>query len=79
MLRCVLQRANNLRHSHPLASVTFRGSKKKTKVVKNNPNPVWNEGFEWDLKGIPLVSGAELHCVVKDHEKMGRNSRLRQQ
>lgn len=25
MLRCVLQRANNLRHSHPLASVTFRG------------------------------------------------------
>uniref|UniRef100_A0A4W6EV00 Dysferlin, limb girdle muscular dystrophy 2B (autosomal recessive) n=1 Tax=Lates calcarifer TaxID=8187 RepID=A0A4W6EV00_LATCA len=31
------------------------------------------EGFEWDLKGIPLDSGAELHCVVKDHEKMGRN------
>uniref|UniRef100_A0A3Q1IKE3 C2 domain-containing protein n=1 Tax=Anabas testudineus TaxID=64144 RepID=A0A3Q1IKE3_ANATE len=49
------------------------GSKKKTKVIKNNPNPVWNEGFEWDLKGIPLDSGAELHCVVKDHEKMGRN------
>nr|XP_020479932.1 dysferlin isoform X3 [Monopterus albus] len=73
MLRCILQRANNLRHSHPLASVTFRGSKKKTKVIKNNPNPVWNEGFEWDLKGIPLDSGAELHCVVKDHEKMGRN------
>uniref|UniRef100_A0A8C4H5S9 Dysferlin, limb girdle muscular dystrophy 2B (autosomal recessive) n=1 Tax=Dicentrarchus labrax TaxID=13489 RepID=A0A8C4H5S9_DICLA len=73
MLRCVLQRANNLRHSDPLASVTFRGSKKKTKVIKNNPNPVWNEGFEWDLKGIPLDSGAELHCVVKDHEKMGRN------
>uniref|UniRef100_A0A4W6EYJ7 Dysferlin, limb girdle muscular dystrophy 2B (autosomal recessive) n=1 Tax=Lates calcarifer TaxID=8187 RepID=A0A4W6EYJ7_LATCA len=73
MLRCVLQRAHNLRHSDPLASVTFRGSKKKTKVIKNNPNPVWNEGFEWDLKGIPLDSGAELHCVVKDHEKMGRN------
>ncbi|XP_008293916.1 dysferlin isoform X2 [Stegastes partitus] len=73
MLRCVLQRANNLRHFDPLASVTFRGSKKKTKVIKNNPNPVWNEGFEWDLKGIPLDSGAELHCVVKDHEKMGRN------
>ncbi|KAJ4948701.1 hypothetical protein JOQ06_020231, partial [Pogonophryne albipinna] len=73
MLRCIIQRANNLKHSHPLASVSFRGSKKKTKVVKNNPNPVWNEGFEWDLKGIPLDSGAELHCVVKDHEKMGRN------
>ncbi|KAF3837429.1 hypothetical protein F7725_004893 [Dissostichus mawsoni] len=25
------------------------------------------------MKGIPLDSGAELHCVVKDHEKMGRN------
>lgn len=27
MLRCVLQRANNLRHSDPLASVTFRGKR----------------------------------------------------
>ncbi|XP_062850252.1 dysferlin isoform X3 [Trichomycterus rosablanca] len=80
MLRCVIQRATNLknvekgeRHSDPLASITFRGSKKKTKVVKNNVNPVWNEGFEWDLKGVPLDSAAELHVVVKDHEKMGRN------
>lgn len=111
-----------------LVSPFYSGSKKKTKVIKNNPNPVWNEvhpvhnlkfiifyldnskvlflywvlffnnvfslnltfvlsfiftlccvlsrfrqGFEWDLKGIPLDSGAELHCVVKDHEKMGRN------
>ncbi|XP_035461103.2 dysferlin isoform X4 [Scophthalmus maximus] len=59
--------------SDAYCQVIYEGSKKKTKVVKNNPNPVWNEGFEWDLKGIPLVSGAELHCVVKDHEKMGRN------
>ncbi|XP_055085159.1 dysferlin isoform X2 [Periophthalmus magnuspinnatus] len=59
--------------SDAYCTVTFEGSKKKTKVVKNNPNPVWNEGFEWDLKGIPLDSGAELHCVVKDHEKIGRN------
>ncbi|XP_072232872.1 dysferlin isoform X2 [Leuresthes tenuis] len=59
--------------SDAYCSVTYEGSKKKTKVIKNNPNPVWNEGFEWDLKGIPLDSGAEIHCVVKDHEKMGRN------
>lgn len=59
--------------SDAYCTVTFEGSKKKTKIIKNNPNPVWNEGFEWDLKGIPLDSGAELHCVVKDHEKMGRN------
>ncbi|XP_073692733.1 dysferlin [Garra rufa] len=80
MLRCLLQRATNLRnvekgerHSDPLASIVFRGTKKKTKIIKNNVNPVWNEGFEWDLKGVPLDSGAELHVVVKDHEKMGRN------
>ncbi|XP_028856711.1 dysferlin isoform X9 [Denticeps clupeoides] len=53
--------------------VTYEGTKKKTKVIKNNVSPVWNEGFEWDLKGVPLDSAAELHVVVKDHEKMGRN------
>lgn len=31
------------------------------------------QGFEWDLKGVPLDSGAQIHVVVKDHEKMGRN------
>ncbi|XP_061566584.1 dysferlin isoform X7 [Cololabis saira] len=59
--------------SDAYCSATYEGSKKKTKVIKNNPNPVWNEGFEWDLKGTPLDFGAEVHCVVKDHEKMGRN------
>uniref|UniRef100_A0A8B9PML9 Dysferlin n=1 Tax=Apteryx owenii TaxID=8824 RepID=A0A8B9PML9_APTOW len=44
------------------------GVKKKTKVIKNNVNPVWNEGFEWDLKGVPLDQSAELTVVVKDHE-----------
>uniref|UniRef100_A0A8D0G474 Dysferlin n=1 Tax=Strix occidentalis caurina TaxID=311401 RepID=A0A8D0G474_STROC len=46
---------------------------KRTKVIKNNVNPVWNEGFEWDLKGAPLDPGAELTVVVKDHETVGRN------
>ncbi|XP_036072466.1 dysferlin isoform X2 [Oryzias melastigma] len=59
--------------SDAYCSVTYEGSKKKTRIIKNNPNPVWNEGFEWDLKGVPLDFGAEIHCVVKDHEKMGRN------
>uniref|UniRef100_A0A803VMJ0 Dysferlin n=1 Tax=Ficedula albicollis TaxID=59894 RepID=A0A803VMJ0_FICAL len=49
------------------------GVKKRTKVIKNNVNPVWNEGFEWDLKGVPLDPDAELTVVVKDHETMGRN------
>ncbi|KAG2465642.1 DYSF protein, partial [Polypterus senegalus] len=80
MLRCFLVRASKLpnvekgdRQSDPVVSLTFKGVKKKTKVIKNNVNPVWNEGFEWDLKGIPLDASSELHVVVKDHETMGRN------
>uniref|UniRef100_A0A673T7W8 Dysferlin n=1 Tax=Suricata suricatta TaxID=37032 RepID=A0A673T7W8_SURSU len=79
MLCCLLARASNLpsvkkdRRSDPVASLTFRGVKKRTKVIKNSVNPVWNEGFEWDLKGIPLDQSSELHVVVKDHETMGRN------
>ncbi|TSL34631.1 Dysferlin [Bagarius yarrelli] len=78
MLRVFILCAQNvLTHDEDITDayccVTYEGSKKKTKVVKNNVNPVWNEGFEWDLKGVPLDSAAELHVVVKDHEKMGRN------
>ncbi|ERE66857.1 dysferlin [Cricetulus griseus] len=79
MLCCLVARASNLpnvkkdQRSDPVASLIFRGVKKRTKVIKNSVNPVWNEGFEWDLKGIPLDQGSELHVVVKDHETMGRN------
>uniref|UniRef100_A0A8B9K2L9 Dysferlin, limb girdle muscular dystrophy 2B (autosomal recessive) n=1 Tax=Astyanax mexicanus TaxID=7994 RepID=A0A8B9K2L9_ASTMX len=78
MLRVFILCAQNvLTHDEDISDayccVTYEGSKKKTKVIKNNVNPVWNEGFEWDLKGIPLDSTAEIHVVVKDHEKMGRN------
>ncbi|XP_050970047.1 dysferlin isoform X11 [Labeo rohita] len=78
MLRVFILCAQNvLTHDEDISdaycTVTYEGTKKKTKVIKNNVNPVWNEGFEWDLKGVPLDSGAELHVVVKDHEKMGRN------
>ncbi|XP_067835553.1 dysferlin isoform X2 [Heptranchias perlo] len=59
--------------SDAYCTVTLQGVKKKTKVIKNNLNPVWNEGFEWDLKGTPLDTSSEIHVVVKDHETMGRN------
>uniref|UniRef100_A0A670JIM0 Dysferlin n=1 Tax=Podarcis muralis TaxID=64176 RepID=A0A670JIM0_PODMU len=78
MLRVFVLHAQNVQTpdtdiSDAYCSVVFEGVKKRTKVIKNNVNPVWNEGFEWDLKGIPLDQNAELHVVVKDHEKMGRN------
>ncbi|XP_072858294.2 dysferlin isoform X7 [Pogona vitticeps] len=78
MLRVFILHAQNVQTpdsdiSDAYCSVVFEGVKKRTKVIKNNINPVWNEGFEWDLKGVPLDQNAELHVVVKDHETMGRN------
>lgn len=37
------------------------------------PSSPFFQGFEWDLKGIPLDPDAELTVVVKDHETVGRN------
>ncbi|XP_051830251.1 dysferlin isoform X8 [Antechinus flavipes] len=78
MLRVFILYAENARTgdsdiSDAYCSVVFQGVKKRTKVIKNSVNPVWNEGFEWDLKGIPLDHTSELHVVVKDHETVGRN------
>uniref|UniRef100_A0A8C3PSP4 Dysferlin n=1 Tax=Calidris pygmaea TaxID=425635 RepID=A0A8C3PSP4_9CHAR len=78
MLRVFILHAENVRTpdadiSDAYCSAAFGGVKKRTKVIKNNVNPVWNEGFEWDLKGAPLDPGAELTVVVKDHETVGRN------
>uniref|UniRef100_A0A8C3Y8P9 Dysferlin n=1 Tax=Catharus ustulatus TaxID=91951 RepID=A0A8C3Y8P9_CATUS len=78
MLRVFVLRAENVLTgdsdiSDTYCTSTFQGVKKRTKVIKNNANPVWNEGFEWDLKGVPLDPDAELTVVVKDHETMGRN------
>ncbi|XP_063257331.1 dysferlin isoform X9 [Prinia subflava] len=78
MLRVFVLRAENVLTgdsdiSDTYCSCTFQGVKKRTKVIKNNVNPVWNEGFEWDLKGIPLDPEAELTVVIKDHETVGRN------
>ncbi|XP_041442887.1 dysferlin isoform X3 [Xenopus laevis] len=78
MLRVFILHAENVQTpdtdiSDSYCSVVFQGVKKKTKVIKNNLNPIWNEGFEWDLKGIPLDNSSELVAVVKDHETMGRN------
>eukprot|EP00079_Xenopus_tropicalis_P032616 XP_017946387.1 PREDICTED: dysferlin [Xenopus tropicalis] len=78
MLRVFILHAENVQTpdsdiSDSYCSVVFQGVKKKTKIIKNNLNPIWNEGFEWDLKGLPLDNSSELVAVVKDHETMGRN------
>nr|XP_033809300.1 dysferlin isoform X2 [Geotrypetes seraphini] len=78
MLRVFILHAENVQTpdtdiSDCYCSVVFNGVKKKTKVIKNNLNPVWNEVFDWDLKGVPLEPAADLQVVVKDHEMVGRN------
>ncbi|XP_056658393.1 myoferlin isoform X3 [Monodelphis domestica] len=47
--------------------------KKKTKKIDNELNPVWNEIFEFDLKGIPLDFSSTLGITVKDFETIGQN------
>uniref|UniRef100_A0A286XVK5 Dysferlin n=1 Tax=Cavia porcellus TaxID=10141 RepID=A0A286XVK5_CAVPO len=68
MLRVFILYAENVRTpdtdiSDAYCSAVFAG--------RRGQRPRW--GFEWDLKGIPLDQGSELHVVVKDHETMGRN------
>ncbi|CAL8309577.1 unnamed protein product [Boreogadus saida] len=57
----------------PIVSVTFKDVKKKTKTVKSEVNPVWNEVLEFDLKGSPLDSSSYIDVVVKDYETLGKD------
>ncbi|XP_078455741.1 dysferlin-like isoform X2 [Lampetra planeri] len=78
MLRVAVSRGANLPVeegdlSDPYCSLRFQGVKRKTRVISNDLNPVWNETFEWDLKGATLDPASEIHIVIKDHEKIGSN------
>uniref|UniRef100_A0A668UCC0 C2 domain-containing protein n=1 Tax=Oreochromis aureus TaxID=47969 RepID=A0A668UCC0_OREAU len=78
MLRVIVESASGipkkkLGNPDPIASVIFRGEKKKTKAVDNELNPVWNEVLEFDLKGSPLDASSFLNVVVKDYETIGKD------
>ncbi|KAL8187135.1 UNVERIFIED_CONTAM: hypothetical protein K2H54_034150 [Gekko kuhli] len=53
--------------------VVVKNEKKKTKSIDSELNPVWNEIFEFDLKGIALDISSSLQIVVKDFETLGQN------
>uniref|UniRef100_A0A8C4R6I6 C2 domain-containing protein n=1 Tax=Eptatretus burgeri TaxID=7764 RepID=A0A8C4R6I6_EPTBU len=74
MLRCVVQSARDLpgKRIDPVAKLQFLEEKKKTKVIKNKVNPVWDELITFELKDI-LEPTAELHIDVKDDETIGRD------
>ncbi|XP_061646741.1 myoferlin isoform X2 [Phyllopteryx taeniolatus] len=78
MLRVIVESAcgipkKKLGNPDPFASVVFRGEKKKTKAVDNELNPVWNEGLEFDLKGLALDTSSFIDVVVKDYETIGHH------
>ncbi|TSK22735.1 Myoferlin [Bagarius yarrelli] len=57
----------------PIATVIFKGEKKKTKAITSELNPVWNEILEFDLKGSPLDASSFIDVVVKDYETIGKD------
>ncbi|XP_069756648.1 myoferlin-like [Narcine bancroftii] len=78
MLRLIVESASNLPSStfgtpDPIASVTFKGEKKKTRSIDNELNPVWNEKIEFDLKGVSLNASSSILVVVKDYETIGKD------
>ncbi|KAI5606264.1 myoferlin [Silurus asotus] len=78
MLKVVVECAKaipkkTLGNPDPIATVLFRGEKKKTKAINNELNPVWNEILEFDLKGSPLDSSSFIDVVVKDYETIGKD------
>ncbi|EDV22851.1 uncharacterized protein TRIADDRAFT_58489 [Trichoplax adhaerens] len=54
------------------------GEKQKTKVIKNDLNPEWNETLNFDLGGKPLTKADSLKVHVKDWERLQRNRLLGQ-
>ncbi|XP_019715398.1 myoferlin isoform X2 [Hippocampus comes] len=78
MLRVIVESAcgipkKKLGNPDPIVSVVFRGEKKKTKPVDNELNPVWNEGLEFDLKGLALDASSFIDVIVKDYETIGHD------
>ncbi|KAK9529891.1 hypothetical protein VZT92_011440 [Zoarces viviparus] len=81
MLRVVVEAARGLPAKtvgtpDPIASVIFKGEKKKTKSINSELNPVWNEALEFDLKGTGLDSSSYIDVIVKDYETIGRDKFL---
>ncbi|XP_015799663.3 myoferlin [Nothobranchius furzeri] len=78
MLRVIVESASGIPkkkigNPDPIATVLFRGEKKKTKAIDNELNPVWNEVLEFDLKGVSLDASSFINVIVKDYETIGKH------
>ncbi|XP_008284661.1 myoferlin isoform X2 [Stegastes partitus] len=78
MLSVVVESASGipkkrLRDPDPFTTVVFRGEQRKTKVIDNELNPVWDEILKFNLKGPPLDASSFIDVVVKDYETIGKD------
>ncbi|XP_044509247.1 synaptotagmin-3-like [Mangifera indica] len=68
LLSVVVQGAEDVEgehHNNPYALVLFRGEKKKTKTIKKNRNPLWNEEFQFMLEDAPLHEKIHIEVMSK--------------
>ncbi|XP_020597197.1 synaptotagmin-3-like, partial [Phalaenopsis equestris] len=52
-------------HNNPYAAVSFRGERKKTKVIKKSRDPRWNEGFQFVLDEPPVNDMIHIEVISK--------------
>ncbi|KAJ0047097.1 hypothetical protein Pint_06025 [Pistacia integerrima] len=68
LLSVIVQGAEDVegeRHNNPYTLVLFRGEKKKTKLIKKNRNPLWNEEFQFMLEEAPLHEKIHIEVMSK--------------
>ncbi|KAK7270330.1 hypothetical protein RIF29_23396 [Crotalaria pallida] len=68
LLSLVIQEAEEVEgehHNNPYAVLTFRGEKKRTKMMKKTRHPRWNEEFQFMLEEPPLHEKIHIEVLSK--------------
>ncbi|XP_019451085.1 PREDICTED: synaptotagmin-3-like [Lupinus angustifolius] len=68
LLSLVIQEAEEVEgehHNNPYAVLTFRGEKKKTKIMRKTRHPRWNEEFQFMLEEPPLHEKIHIQVFSK--------------
>ncbi|XP_042475631.1 synaptotagmin-3-like isoform X2 [Macadamia integrifolia] len=52
-------------HNNPYALVLFRGEQKKTKMIRKNRDPSWNEEFQFMLEEAPINQRIHIEVMSK--------------
>lgn len=67
LLSVVVQEADEVEghHNNPFAVITFRGEKKRTKMMKKTRQPRWNEEFQFMLEEPPLHEKIHIEVMSK--------------